>query len=140
MSLKDGHEKNLTKKKELLVSVKKKIALKPNSFAEAVLGIKRKAFDDVVRVKVGEEEIKERKVKLVCCLVGQWRGGLLLLDTKTLKRRMWFAWDLKGNLNVVDLGKGMWIFEFDSKKEADRILRVGSRNLGNFSIALEKWS
>ena len=34
----------------------------------------------------------------------------------------------------------MWLIEFDSKKEAKRILREGLRNLGNFSFSLEKWS
>ena len=60
--------------------------------------------------------------------------------TKTLKRKMWSAWELKGSLNVIILGKGMWLIEFDSKKEANRILREGSRNLGNFSLFVEKWS
>ena len=38
-------------------------------------------------------------------------------------------------MNVIVLGKGMWLIEFDSKKEAERILREGLRNLGNFSLS-----
>ena len=104
------------------------------------MGIKNKDFDDVVRVEVGEEDIKKRKTKLECCLAGRCRGGLPTQNTKTLKRKMWSAWELKGSLNVIVLGKGMWLIEFESKKEADRILREGLRNLGNFSFSLEKWS
>ena len=55
--------------------------------------------------------------------------------TKTLKRRMWFARELKGSLNVIILGKGIWLVEFNSKKEVYGILREGSRNLGNFSLS-----
>ena len=40
---------------------------------------------------------------------------------------MWSAWDVKGSPNVVEMGKRLWIFKFDNKKEADRILMVGSR-------------
>ena len=116
VSIKDSLEKNLTENKEPFVSVKKKTTVKPKSFAEAILSIKHKDFDDVVRVKVGEEEIKERMTKLECC------------------------WELKGSLNVIVLGKGMWLIEFDSKKEVERILREGSRNLGIFSFSMEKWS
>ena len=38
------------------------------------------------------------------------------------------------------MGKGLWLFEFDNKNEAERILRVGTRNLGGFSIFLKKWA
>ena len=70
MSIKESLEKNFTETKEPFVLVKKKTTVKPKSFAEAFLGIKHKNYDDVVRVKVGEEEIMERKMKLECCLVG----------------------------------------------------------------------
>ena len=64
--------------------------------------------------------------------MGWLRGGSSLPDIKTLKRRMLSAWDLKGSLNVVEMGKGLWLFKFDSKKEAEKILRVGSRKMGIF--------
>ena len=63
-----------------------------------------------------------------------------MLELKTLKRPMWSAWDVKGNLSVVVMGKRLWLFKFDNKKEADRILKLGSRKMGNFSIFLKKWS
>ena len=53
-------------------------------------------------------------------------------DLKAIKRRAWSAWEVIGNLNVVEMGKGLWFFEFDNAKEAERILRVGTRRLGGF--------
>ena len=48
VSIKDSLEKNFTVNKEPFVPIKKKTAVKPKSFVEAVLGIKHKYFDDVV--------------------------------------------------------------------------------------------
>ena len=48
VSVKVNLEKNLTENKEPFVPIKKKTAVKPESFAETVLGIKHKEFDDVV--------------------------------------------------------------------------------------------
>ena len=64
--------KKITLKKEPTIPLKKKMAPKPKSFTKAVFGIKFKASDDVVKVKVGEEEIRERWGKLARCLVGWW--------------------------------------------------------------------
>ena len=61
-------------------------------------------------------------------------------DLKTIKRRAWSSWEVIGNLNVVEMRKGLWLFEFDNTKEAERILRVGNRRLGGFSIFLKKWT
>ena len=58
-------------------------------------------------------------------------------ELKTIKRRVWYAWEVRGSLNVVEMGKGLWLFEFDNKKEAERILRGGIRNLGGFSMSQE---
>ena len=138
MSIKDSLEKNFIENKEPFVLVKKKTIVKPKSFAKAVLGIKHKNFDDVVRVKVGEEEIRERKTKLECCLVGRCIGGSSMQYTKTLKRRMWSAWELKGSLNVIVLDKEMWLIEFNRKKEAERILRA--QEIWGTFLSLEKWS
>ena len=68
--IKDGSEKKIIESKESIVPLKKMIAPKPNSFAEVVTDIKFKTYDEVVRVKVGEEEIRDRLGKLDCCLVG----------------------------------------------------------------------
>ena len=40
----------------------------------------------------------------------------------------------------MEMGKGLWLFKFDNKNEAERVLRVGIRNLGGFSIFLKKWA
>ena len=56
------------------------------------MGSKVRNFDEVVRVRVGEEEIAERVKQLTCCLVGRWGGGTSLLPkVKSLKRRAWSA-------------------------------------------------
>ena len=38
------------------------------------------------------------------------------------------------------MGKGLWLFEFDNKNEVERVLWVGTRKLGGFSIFLKKWA
>ena len=38
-----------------------------------------------------------------------------------------------------EMGKGLWLFGFESPNEARRILREGTRRLGGFSISLRKW-
>ena len=38
------------------------------------------------------------------------------------------------------MGKGLWLFEFENTKEAERILRDGSRRIGGFSFFLKKWA
>ena len=59
-------------------------------------------------------------------------------NLKTIKRRAWSSWEVTGSLNVVEMGKGLWLFEFDNTKEAKRILRVGNKR--GFSIFLKKWT
>ena len=39
-------------------------------------------------------------------------------DLKSLKRRLWASWDVSGALNVAELGRGLWMFKFESQKEA----------------------
>ena len=61
-------------------------------------------------------------------------------NLKSLKRRVWASWDVLGAQNVAELEKGLWMFEFESQKEAKRILRRGSRRFGDFGLSLKKWS
>ena len=87
----------------------------------------------------GEEEIAKRLRKLSCCLVGWWGGETSLMsDLKTIMRQAWSSWEVIGSLNVVEMGKGLWLFEFDNTKEAKRILKAGNRRIGVFSIFLKK--
>ena len=39
-------------------------------------------------------------------------------DLKTIKRKAWSSWEVIGSLNVVEMGKGLWLFKFDNTKEA----------------------
>ena len=61
-------------------------------------------------------------------------------DLKSLKRRVWASWDVSSALNVAELGRGFWMFEFESQKEVERILLRGSRRFGDFGFSLKKWS
>ena len=61
-----------------------------------------------------------------------------MLDLKTMKRQAWSSWEVIGNLNVVEMGKGLWLFEFDNTKKVERILRVSTRRIGGFFISLKK--
>ena len=121
--------------------LKKKSSPITKSFAKAVVGKEHGASMEAIRVTMGEEETAERLRSLSCYLVGWWGEGTLpLQELKTIKRRVWCTWEVRGSLNVVEMGKGLWLFEIDNKKEAERILRGGTRNLGGFSIFLKKWA
>ena len=63
-----------------------------------------------------------------------------MLDLKTMKRQAWSSWEVIGSLIFVEMGKGLWLFEFENTKEAKRILRDGTRRIGGFSIFLKKWA
>ena len=131
----------IIKKKVPPTRLKKKGSPETKSCAEVVVGTKHGGPTDAVRVSVGEEEIAGRLRKLSCCLVGWWGGGTSPMpDLKTIKRRAWSTWEVVGSLNVVEMGKGLWLFEFDKTKEAERILRFGTRRVGGFSIFLKKWA
>ena len=84
----------------------------------------------------GRRSRREAK-ETILFLGGLWGGGTSSTpDLKTIKRRVWSAWEVRGGLNVVEL----WLFEFDNAKEAKRILRGGTRKLWGFSIFLKKWT
>ena len=96
---------------------------------------------DEVRISLGKEEVRDKLRSLDYCLVG-WRdrGRSPMPNLKSLKRRLWASWDVSGALNVAELGRGLWMFEFESQKEAERILRCGFRRFGDFGLSLKKWS
>ena len=39
-------------------------------------------------------------------------------------------WNIKNPFTVVNLGRGLWLFELESKKEVDRVLMFGRRCFG----------
>ena len=132
---------NSLEKKAPPTRLKKKSSPEIKSFAEAVVGTKHEAPSGIVRVSVGEDEVTERLRRLSYCLVGWWGGGTLHMpDLKTIKRRAWPAWEVRGSLNVEEMGKVRWLFEFDNEKEAKRILRIGTRKLGGWAISLKRWT
>ena len=108
------------------------------SYAE-ILGLNRTVEE--MRTSLGKEEVRDKLRSLDCCLVG-WRdrGRSPMADLKSLKRLLWASWDVSGALNVVELRRGLWMFEFESQKETERILRCGSRRFGDFGLSLKKWS
>ena len=73
VGLKEGTVKKITEKKVPSTILKKISSRKTKSFAEAVVGTKHGAPTDVVKVRVGEEEIAERLRKF---LVAWWVGGV----------------------------------------------------------------
>ena len=124
-------------------SVKEKTAmavdsLASKSFAEVFRsGIQK--VGDFAKIKAKEGEVRDKLGQLNCCLVGWWRGGHSPMpDLKTLQRRVWISWEVHGSFNMVEMGRGLSFFEFESSKEAERVLRCGTRKFGGFSISLKK--
>ena len=48
-------------------------------------------------------------------------------------------WNIKNSLAVVNLGRGLWLFEFESKEEVDRVLKFGKRHFGTNLVHLRTW-
>ena len=100
-------------------------------------GVELKSYADVVKIsprrvgqsvwlEVGEREVRERIDQLSQCLVGWW--GLNSAPVPELEYvRRWASqhWALKGNLRVAMLGRGFLLFEFESSREAERVLVRG---------------
>lgn len=55
--------------------------------------------------------------------------------------RCWgaFQWNLKGGLNVARLGGGPFLFEFENKDEAERVLHRGIQHFKENILHLERW-
>ena len=93
-----------------------------------------------VCVKVKEEEVQERLDQLDRCLVGWWGTGpsqILMVDYVT----SWAIaqWNIKNPFAVVNLGRGLRLFEFESKEEVDRVLMFGKRRFGTNLVHLRTW-
>ena len=127
-------------RKETKVQEKRMALATPKSFANVVARTEFRISENVVKVRVGKDEIEERLGQLDSCLVGWWGGGTSPIpNLKSLKHRAWSSWEVKGYLNVEEMGKGLWLFGFKSPNEVRRILREGTRRLGGLSISIRKW-
>ena len=115
--------------------------LKPiiNPFAEVhksekILGEK------IVCVKVEEEEVQERLEQLRRCLVGWWGSGPEQIPgVEAVRSWARIQWNIRSSLAVVNLGRGLWLFEFESKEEVDRVLMFGKRRFGTNLVHLRSW-
>ena len=115
-------------------------------------GVEMKSFADVVKIsprrvgqsvwlEVGDREVRERIDQLRQCLVGWW--GLNSAPVPELEYvRRWASqqWALKGILRVAMLGRGLLLFEFESSREAERVLARGARNIKENVIVLNRWN
>ena len=100
-------------RKKIKVLEKRMALATPKSFANVVAGTRIRISEDVVRIRVGKDEIEERLGQLDSCLVGWWGGGTSSIpDLKSLKHRAWSSWEVKGYLNVEEMRKGLWLFGF----------------------------
>ena len=94
----------------------------------------------VAYVKVGEEEVQERLDQLRRCLVGWWGSGPAQIPgVEAVRRWARIQWNIKNSLAVVNLGRGLWLFEFESKEEVDRVLMFGKRRFGTNLVHLRTW-
>ena len=93
-----------------------------------------------VCVKVREEEVQERLEQLRRCLVGWWGSGPEQIPgVEAVRRWARIQWNVKSSLAVVNLGRGLWHFEFESKEEVDRVLMFGKRRFGTNLVHLSSW-
>ena len=113
MGSKVPERKRNNDRKEIKVLEKRMALATLKSFANVVAGTGIRISEDVVRVRVGKDEIEERLGQLDSCLVGWWGGDTSSIpDLKSLKHRAWSSWEVKGYLNVEEMGKGLWLFGF----------------------------
>ena len=86
------------------------------------------------RVKLERLELLDR------CLVARWENGVNpSLEFDYLKHWAGQAWLLKGKLNIVVLGGGLLLFEFECLSEAERVLLRGKRRVKDNVLFMEKW-
>ena len=115
--------------------------LKPSLNPLAKVSKAEKILDGkVVCVKVGEEEVQERLDQLRRCLVGWWGSGPAQIPgVESVRSWARMQWNIKNSLAVVSLGRGLWLFEFESKEEVDRVLMFGKRRFGTNLVHLRTW-
>ena len=111
----------------------------PSSFVE-ILKTKKISMGGGVYVEVGEEEVWKRLDQLDRCLVGWWgKGSSQILEVDSVRRWAISQWNTNEPSAVVKMGRGLWLFEFESKKEVVRVLMYGRRRYGANLVHLRKW-
>ena len=66
-------------------------------------------------------------------------GPAQIPGVESVRRWARTQWNIKNPLVVVNLGRGLWLFEFKSKEEVDRVLRFGKRRFGTNLVHLRTW-
>ena len=75
------------------------------------------------------------------CLVGWWGlNSTSFLELEFVRRWATQHWDLKGNMRIARLGRGLLLFEFESSSEAECVLATRSRNIKENVIILDRWN
>ncbi|RVW42036.1 hypothetical protein CK203_093309 [Vitis vinifera] len=94
-----------------------------------------------IEVLKKEKELEPRTyVDVAKSKTGSWENGATPPpELDFLKYWAGHAWLLKGKLNIVVLGKGLLLFEFELLSEAERILLRGKRRVKDNVLFLEKW-
>ncbi|RVW45047.1 hypothetical protein CK203_067502 [Vitis vinifera] len=70
------------------------------------------------------------------------RSIWLEVGEREVRGRRWATqhWDLKGNMRIARLGRGLLLFEFESSSEAECVLATRSRNIKENVIILDRWN
>ncbi|RVX17219.1 hypothetical protein CK203_003051 [Vitis vinifera] len=118
---------------------KKENELEPRTYAD-VTKSRTDRLGDKVWLEVGRRVKPKRLELLDQCLVGRWENGVNpSLELDFLKHWVGQAWLLKGKLNIVVLGEGLLLFEFECLSEAEHVLSRGKRRVKDNVLFLEKW-
>ena len=118
---------------------KKENELEPRTYAD-VTKSRTDRLGDKVWLEVGRRVKPKRLELLDHCLVGRWENGVNpSLELDFLKHWVGQAWLLKGKLNIVVLGEGLLLFEFECLSEAEHVLSRGKRRVKDNVLFLEKW-
>ena len=75
-------------------------------------------------------------------VVGVWwwgSGPSQISGVDSVRRWAITQWNIKNSFAVVNLGRGLWLFEFESKEEVDRVLMYGKRRFGTNLVHLRIW-
>ena len=119
--------------------LKKEKELEPRTYAD-VAKSKTGRLGDKVWLELGRRVMLGRLEQLDRYIVGRWENVLIpFLELDFLKNWAFHAWLLKGRLNIVVLGRGFLLFEFELLSEAERVLARGKRRVKDNVLFLEKW-